>query len=247
MALYIVCYDLAQPQSVQLEQISYWLNFLISSLPLPPSPESNWCIILVGLRADLQPSTQHFTLKHLVSWKKQWSRLPLHNQLFFVSSTTSKEGVKQLFDTITQECRRIFSSHAVQIPTKFRQTLDKIRSNPSSENAIFSQSELFTAYGSGIDRHMFSLMLRYFHEIGQIAVLGEELVCTSIQHIAKIAAKFVSPEDVRIHLINRSDEEGGGVQILSKENVEVLLDLPSTQQQRYVKATLKHHCLLVHV
>ena len=57
MALYLVCYDLAQPMNEQIKQVNYWLNFLNSSLDLPPPPvpeDSKWNIMIIGTRSDMQ-------------------------------------------------------------------------------------------------------------------------------------------------------------------------------------------------
>lgn len=237
MTLYIACYDLSIPQIEQLAQISYWLDFLSSSLSLPASPiplDAKWRIMLVGTRVDMQDSSSTpFTLKHLASWKKQWNRLPLHDQLFAVSARSS-ESVNKLFGAVSQACDSIFTSHARQIPSSYRQKLADIRTSSAGDNVIFTTKDLFNAHGGGMDQPAFFLMLQYFHEIGQIALLKEGLVCTSIQYIAKIAAKFVSPEDVQAHLLNKIEEESD-VQILSQENVGFLLDTVAQTQQYVLK------------
>lgn len=238
MVLYILCYDLHQPRNVQLAQIAYWLDFLNSSLPISDSISSEkCCIILVGLRADIRNSSSpQFTLEHLSSWKQQWSRLPLFTQLFFISAETSGVDMKGLFEVVVRECGRMFTSYTIQIPTKYKKTLEQIQQySLSNDESIFTARALFNAHGFGMEESTFSLMLQYFHEIGKIALLKEGLVCTDIQHIAKIAAKFISPEDVQAHLINKWDEESGDIRILSLDNVGFLLGVPAHQAKRLAK------------
>src|SRR3978361_1256748 len=116
MVVYFVCFDCSKPAQEQLKHISFWLDFLNSSLPLPPPPSppgSKWSIVLVGLKSDLQqPSSPQLKKKHLASWKIKWPRLPLFNQLFSVSSLHSTESVHRLLSSFEQECNRIFSLHS---------------------------------------------------------------------------------------------------------------------------------------
>ncbi len=50
MVLYIVCFDVSEPVEQQTEQISYWLEFLNSALPLPTTvSDTKWSIILAGI------------------------------------------------------------------------------------------------------------------------------------------------------------------------------------------------------
>lgn len=234
MTLYLVCYDLALPRGEQLAQISYWLDFLCSSLPIPSqgAPNSTWNIMLVGLRMDMQVPSSQFTSEHLASWQRQWDCLPLHNQLFFVSSTTD-EGVRGLFEAVSQACGEIFTSHATQIPTLYQQQLKRLRQHSAGKHVIFSVDELFNLYGTEMDQSTFLFMLQYFHEIGQIALLKERMVCLNIQHIAKIAANFISPEEVQTHLLNKVDSEGT-LQIISQENVGFLLNIAKLNKTQYV-------------
>lgn len=225
---------MAQSHDGRVGQISYWLDFLNSSLPLPPSPippDSKWCIILVGLRSDMQGAKQQFQQRHLLVWKGRWQCLPLHDELFVVSSKTSKQSVQMLLETVSRQCDHIFASHAIQLPLTFKQTLEHIRKHSSGDDVIFTEKDLFDACGSGVDQNVFSVMLQYFHEIGQLARLKGGLVCTNIQHISKIAAKFISPEEVRMTFLKKEHES---VQILSKDDVGFLLDVTKSQQQKYV-------------
>jgi hypothetical protein len=103
--VYLLCFDLSAPTDTQLAQVQYWLDFLNSALSLPPggskySIHSNWVILLVGVKSDLQQSKiSRLQQRHLQSWQERFPRLPLFPHLFYVSSK-SANGIKDLLKSI---------------------------------------------------------------------------------------------------------------------------------------------------
>lgn len=229
MIVYLVCFNLSLSLNEQTEQIAYWLNFLCSSLPLPPviSSNPNWSIILVGVQADRQHPSSSNLQSHLSAWQGQWLALPLHHKIFMVSSMTSEDSVRDLLLEVERVCTNIFAVHATQIPTIYSDVLESIKLAPTS---ILSQNvELYAEHGKDINKLVFDEMLRYFHQIGHIVCLKGNLVCTDPQLVPKIAAKFVSPEDVQASLLTRDFKN---IQILSREDVGLVLNINIANVER---------------
>lgn len=158
----------------------------------------------MGLRADKQnPSSPTVQLQHIETWQEMWPRLAIVNrQVFEISALTSEESVRHLLNSIDQECDKMFTLHTMEIPTLYRATLEKIRSDPTtSKFSLVNEDDLYTAHGNAMDRQLFSSIIQYFHAIGSLVCLKNRLVCTDPQSIPKIAAKFVSPEQVRLMLL----------------------------------------------
>lgn len=242
MVTYVVCYDLGVSIQEQMDQVRYWLDFLNSSLSLPSRSASNddkWTIILVGLRSDMRnkgaPMLQQ---QHLNAWKKKWPRLPIYSTLFTVSSTTSIESVNILFESVGKQCDHIFSKHCVLIPTSYRKVLAAIQSQQSNEGAeddevgrcLVSVDELFQKHACGLNLSLFNLVLQYLHAIGRIVLLSNGIVCTNASLVPQIAAKFVSPEEVRMELLKK---ESDSVQILAREEVGCLLGIDTSSNERF--------------
>lgn len=189
---------------------------------------SNWRIFLVGLRSDLQGvTTNQLQSRHIASWQTQWPYLPLHQEIFEVSSTTSRESVQHLLTSVDQVCHNIFSVHAMEIPQSFSTTLKKLQSQ-AYPTTLVKLEELFAEHGDGMTRYVFSIMIEYFHQIGHVVLLNEWLVCIDPQIVPKIAAKFISPEDVRMSLLKSSDT----VVTLSAQEIGTLLQIDRTIQSR---------------
>jgi hypothetical protein len=236
MVVYVVCFDLGASNEDQIKQIKYWLNFLNSSLPLPPPstlPSSKWIIMLVGLRSDLssllQSDPSPWQPHHVRQWQKKWLRLPLFHKIFAVSSKESRESVFRLLQCIETECTRILDSHATQIPSRYLSLLKLLRSRPDNQS-IVQEPALFAEYGGNTNKYSFSCMLRYFHATGHIALVKGGFVFTNPQLATKMAAKFISPDEVRRGLLKAEDEK---IQVLTEEDVGNLLDISETNNQRY--------------
>lgn len=230
MTLYLVCFDLKKEFQLQVAEIAYWLNFLNSSLPLPPppiSPNPNWRVFLVGTRSDLQdPTSSKVQARQLAQWKRKFQSLPLFDEIFSVSSINS-DGVQHLISTLERVCNMIFTSHALEIPAVFSRTLDIIQQQTKGSSLIKTE-ELYAQFGEEMESDLFSIMLQYFHQIGHIVSLRGALICTEPQRIPKIAATFISPEEVRANLLLEKD-----VQILREKNILSLLNIEGTASQRY--------------
>jgi hypothetical protein len=215
MVVYIVCYDLSASSEFQNEQLSYWLNFLHSTLDGSPENRSKWQVIIVGTKHDAGKQ------KHIVSpipaWQAQWPILPLHNQHFRVSSHRM-QGVKKLLKALTDVCNTIFKQHTCAIPKTYKLLAKSIASAPP-DHCIIPISQLKAAHWDGQD-NQFSVAMKYLHSIGRIIVLGQALVCTSPQIIPKITAEFISPVEVRSKLVVNHK-----VDILTEQQIGILLQV----------------------
>lgn len=237
MVLYLACFDLSQPLEEQVAQIVYWLDFLHSSLPLPPPPtrpHSDWGILLVGLRADRRdPSLPQIQLAQIKIWKQMWPRLAILNQqVFEISSITSEQSVVRLLNTVDNVCNNMLSNYAMEIPTLYRSMLDKIQQNPPpTEYSLIKEDILYADHGNGIDKGVFTSILRYLHSIGSIIRLREGLICTDPQQVPKLAAHFVSPAQVRLALLKGKAES---IQILTPKDVGYLLNCGESDHERCV-------------
>lgn len=197
MILYVICFDLSKSIDELIKQITYWLDFLHSALPLPPSPvlpNRDWGILLVGLRADEQkPSSPQIQLAQIAAWQRMWPRLSILNQqVHNVSSIESEESVRQLLITVERVCTKVFSNHTMEIPTLYRSTLQKIQKSLPSSSLLITEDVLYADHGTGIDRQVFTDIMYYLDAIGSIVRLSGGLICVDPQSIPKLAAKFVS-------------------------------------------------------
>lgn len=224
MVTYFLCFDLSEPLEGQIDQVGYWLDFLNSALPLPHNASSTenekWTIMIVGLRADLVKFPPPLQPHHLQSWKKRWPRLPIFHQMFMVSSTTSIDSVRELLELVSNECTRIFSTHKVRIPTLYRRILNVIEKQPDTESLV--HKSVLQQHFQGMDDIAFQIVLHYLHSVGRIVFMKNGLVLTNPTLAPKIAAKFVSPEEVRINLLRKRSIS---VQVLKKEEIGCLLDI----------------------
>jgi len=228
MVVYLLCFDLSAPTDTQLAQVQYWLDFLNSALSLPPgaskySRSSNWVIMLVGVKYDLQQSRgSRLNQRHLQSWQERFPRLPLFPHLFYVSSKSSK-GIKDLLKAIKGECIRIFTKHTMMIPKSYRAILNDIQA--LQDKSPVHQNELFLKYSHGLTPEGFDVAIQYLHTIGQVVALKKsKLVFPDPSVATQTAAKFVSPEEVRISLLVSE-----GVEILAQEQVGYLLHVTGTR------------------
>ena len=232
MIVIILCFSLAGSFDYQSNQITFWLDFLNSSLSLPSlSSNPKWTILLVGVRQDEQQD-QSLTQnpKVILSWKKKWSKLPLYPKVFTVSSLKSPESVKMLLEFVEGECNRIFEHHATQIPSIYQKFLLKLK-EISIITPLISWKELFDKSGSKVNmsEQAFKTMLQYIQFIGRIVWLPNGTVFTDPTIVSKIAAKFISPKEVRLALLKKETEV---VQILDESEIGSLLNI-NLQNNRY--------------
>lgn len=236
MTIYLVCFNLSEPLDEQKQQVSQWLDFLNSSLPLPyhlsnaPNLMPSCRVILIGLQSDQQTEFQltHNPQQSIAAWRSRWSRLPIMSSLFSVSSITSLPSVQRLLFFVEEECNQIFNKFAIQIPSSYRKVLSQFRNRPK-DNFLVHWHDLFQeVVGQGtanMDILAFQTMLRHFAAIGRIIWLPTGFVFMEPQVASKIAAKFVSPLEVRLTLLKQHDES---VQILNKSEVGSLLNINTT-------------------
>lgn len=234
LVAYLVCFDLGATMEEQSNQVSYWLNFLNSSLPLPSGTgvqcNGKWAVFLVGLRSDLQEKTElMFQTNHLQTWKMSWSRLPIFDQIFSVSSLKSSKSVRGLFNKVGLECYRIFTNNSVFVPALYRQVMNELRSIPDGQ-CFVSKEELKERFDKNMQISLFDSALQYLHNIGRIICFSNGLVCTNASVAPKIVAKFISPEEVRLRLLRTQTDT---VQILSKEEIGYLLAIDTNSNERY--------------
>ncbi len=246
MVIYLVCFDLSAPPEGQREQIFFWLQLLNSSVPnrsklnttleansATATDNRNWRVMLVGLKSDLMGKPV-FTTASLQNWQYQMPNLPLfRDKLFHVSSVAARQSVQELLSSIELVCSMIFSSHSILIPPTFRKLLHSINSCNllSSDPFIqFQQLHIQLKPEHNMDLDTFELALKYFHTIGQIIFLQNGLVCRSPAIIPKLLAKFVSPFEVRNHLLA---EDSDVVQILTQKQIGVILQANTANSTRY--------------
>ncbi len=147
MVVYLVCFDLSATPQAQREQVSFWLQFLNSSIPNLPqlyspggdgnnSDNKNWRVMVVGLRSDLKRETI-LTTEIIQNWQSLMPNLPLfHHQLFEVSSLHIQQSIRELLNSVSLVCSQIFEKHAMLIPSSFRKLLGSIKDISTSSNNI---------------------------------------------------------------------------------------------------------------
>jgi hypothetical protein len=221
MVVYIVCFDLEQDCNDQLNQITFWLEFLSSSLPnfLPSST-----VMIVGLKSDVKHPSTSLSTSHIKHWQDRFKKLHLfESDLFTISSLKAKDSVSHLLQCVERECKRIFDAHSITIPKAYHDFLQAIKqinsdnnSSPSSSSSSSSSSSPssvshcphhFTSPSKlpscGLDEIGKKLALRYFHSTGHVVLLDDDTVCIDPTIIPKIAAKFISPVEVRNKLLTK--------------------------------------------
>jgi hypothetical protein len=236
MTTILLCFNLGSPLSEQTRQLSFWLDFLNSSLSLPALPPPGtipkWSITLVGVRADEQTEFDLTNNPRAISvWKKRYPRLPISPAVFSVSSLSSTESVQTLLQFATEECSRIFDQHTVQIPSTYHQFLQKLK-QIGKDNPVVHWTELHKMVDPEAhqDLESFKFMLQYCQSIGRVVWLPSGSVYTDPTMAPKIAAKFVSPRAVRLELLKRESER---VEILDGTEVGCLLDIDVSESSRY--------------
>ncbi len=183
------------------------------------------------MKADLQHSSSNWqlgpTTENVSSWRQRWINLPIIDKIFIASSTTSRESVKFLLKSIETECKRIFDSFTVQIPITYRAVLFDIMSQKWS-NTLTPLRDVFLRCSCGTDEATFTQIVKYLHAIGRIVLLKDDYVCADPTVVPKIAAKFVSPDQVRLHLLNFD------VPVLTIAEIGCLMDIDTTNNNKYI-------------
>jgi hypothetical protein len=223
MVVYLVCYDLSASPEHQTEQLSYWLNFLHSSLSGSAESKSKWQVMIVGTKRDvLQPEQ---LVDPIPTWQEQWPSLPLHKKHFMVSSH-KMQGVKGLLKDLTHVCNSIFEQHCLAIPRTYKLLAESVKLIPLDE-CVIPISQLKASHWAGKD-NQFTLAVKYLHSIGRIIVLGGALVCPSPQIIPKIISEFISPVEVCSKLLVNHN-----VAILTEQQIGMLLRVLQGTKEYY--------------
>jgi len=81
-----------------------------------------------------------------------------------------------------------------------------------------------------VNETSFKIMLQYTQAIGKIVWLPNGMIFTDPTIAPKIAAKFVSPKQVRLSLLKQETEK---VQILDETEVGCLLDIDTSDNERW--------------
>lgn len=240
MVVYILCFDMKESRDCQLEQIAYWLNYLNSTLAIPPQTtraNAKWSIMLVGLRSDLQSATSaSIPTKYLAAWQRKYPRLVIADALFHVSALTSEESIQRFCASLESECGRIFDQHSLKIPLSYKSVL-RTCENHIGNQPLISWEVLMQEQQSPImsDQHTFMSALQYLHAIGRVVLLKNGMVCTNPTMVPQIAAKFISPEEVQLSLLQK---ETAKVQILDKQQVGCLLNIDTANNSRFISVLL---------
>jgi hypothetical protein len=212
MVVYILCYDYSASHDIQYEQLSYWLDFLQSTLPTSShEAKSKWQVMVVGTKSDMCTSKQSgiSSLSIPPAWKAKWPNILFLDDQFIVSSHKMK-GIHLVLRNLDQLCNSIIKQNYLLVPNEYNILADCINSIPQKQ-CIMPISQLEDSFSWG-DHDQFQLALKYFHAIGQIVLLHNSgLVCVSPQIITKITAEFISPESVRHKLLLKH-----GVTIMNK-------------------------------
>lgn len=244
MVIYLLCFDLSKPIEQQREQLGHWFDFLNSALPLPPSSSkyndtSKLVIIPVGLKSDLQDTSKPaIKPHHLGSWIHHFPRLPIFPHLFLVSSIKAEDRVQELKSVVEGQCNRLFSKYTSLIPTSYRSILRSLQQIPTQP--ALHRDLLFGPYAHGLTKEGFQIAIQYLSAIGRIVALTNGLVYPNPKVATKIAAKFVSPEEVRTSLLT-SD----GVEILDERQVGYVLNISSSSNKYAANFRQYTHIFLV--
>lgn len=185
----------------------------------------------------MQTGSQQMKQQHLNIWRKKYPSLPIFPKLFSVSSTTSTKSVRTLLSAIETECERIFSLHTTHIPTSYVRFLHTAQSQPIEDQALLVDAETLHQHCCPhMGSQAYKCMLQYLHAIGHIVFIEKKgLIFVNPILAPKIAAKFISPEDIRMALLKREEEK---VQLLSMEDIGYLIDIQSTDNKRFGSITL---------
>lgn len=232
MVVYVLCFDMKESRQNQLDQIVYWLNYLNSTLSLPShsthAADPKWCIMLVGLRSDLQRDTP-IPAKHIAGWQQKYPRLVIANHLFSVSALMSTESIEQFCTSLEGECSSILDKHSARIPLSYKSVLQSCENHSNSQPLTEWKTLMQEQQEPSIDPPTFFSALQYLHAIGRIVLLKNGLVCTNPTVVPQVAAKFISPEEVQLELLKK---ETDNVQILDKQEVGCLLQIDTSDNTR---------------
>lgn len=229
MVIYLVCFDLSQPEDKQMQQITFWLEYLNSTLTAARSTSTT--VMIFGTRSDIKNPVSNISSSSIRFWQNKFKNIPLYkSELFTISSLQVKDSVVHLLDAITTECHKIFDILSLKIPTSYIKLIDFLEQLPISGHlmsvkAIHQRSSVSV----GLDLQGVQMALRHLHHTGHVVMLDEDTVCTNPTIVPKIVAKFISPEDVRKQILTSQQ-----VSLLDNHQIDCLLDIHDASDYQYV-------------
>eukprot|EP00026_Physarum_polycephalum_P002549 Phypoly_transcript_02556.p1 GENE.Phypoly_transcript_02556~~Phypoly_transcript_02556.p1 ORF type:complete len:750 (+),score=131.28 Phypoly_transcript_02556:408-2657(+) len=154
MVVYILCYDYSAPQQIQQEQISYWLDFLQSTLPTTPITSKSspkWQVMVVGTKSDKcnAEARQSSSLPISTSWESLWPNVPLHSHQYVVSSH-QMSGIDDFLEKLEDICNIIFEKHSLLVPQIYNSFAKVIKN--SSEQSIITIQQLEDFWDTHFDK-----------------------------------------------------------------------------------------------
>jgi hypothetical protein len=141
---------------------------------------------------------------------------------FTVSSLKSAESVKKLLNFC---CRRVHPNPIIiqKLPFHIARPLHTTPLDPLASPPHKLKDEM------KMEESAFKTMLQYIQSIGHIVQLPMGFVFTDPTMAPKIAAKFISPKEVRLALLKEETEK---VQILDETEIGCLLDIDVSENER---------------
>lgn len=229
MTACVVCFNCNSSAEEQMHQISYWLDYLNSSLAFllndvnvsVDNSKVKFSVILAGLQCnfDSPDSPTAILLKDL---QFKWPRLPLYLEELFLVNSGSGHSVQRLLSGIEKECTRLFFLQTIDIPTDWYQLAHSIQSH-SYPQILSTQEDLFQLHNNGKSKDDFNRALNYLNAIGWVVCLPNGMVCTDPKVIPEIVAKFMSTEEVKQSTLKNK------VDILNESNITWILQAEATQ------------------
>ncbi len=219
--VYLICFDLSASAQNQCGQITYWLDYLSSILDFPE--EGNyWKVFLVGVKGDLA-STGPFS--DISTLQSTWRSIPLYEEIF-VTSYKDGDSVQNLLSAVKKECAKIMMSSEMRrrVPKSYLAMLEFIQ---TQSNPLVNRNDIPDPEG------IKGPVLRHFHSVGDIILLGDDLVCGRPSEISTIMAKFISPESIQANLPRIANS---GIEILSLDQIGKILKVKD--RSWYVKQIL---------
>lgn len=229
MTIYLVCYNLREDPSVQLQQILHWLEYLNGILDPANSLESSWQVIVVGLCADecIDIEAAKSIIK-VDTWKSKIRNIPICST-FMVSSHHKRSSLRKLLSELERQYKYLFSTHAIEIPTVYRNILEHIQAQ-----GVHNIAGISPFWNTKTDVHR---ALKYLHSIGEIVYLPNGMIFSDPSTISSIFAHFVSPIEVQRKLESELIAQEAGVpkSLLSVDKISSILKI-STQSTKYVSS-----------
>jgi hypothetical protein len=208
--VYLVCFDLSKDEQDQIEQLTYWLDFLDSFIAAD-STNSKLKVILVGTRSDLNKSQPLLHSNPIPKWQHLWPSLPLHHEIFSTSKF-NQDCFSRLLKTVKHECQAIVSTN--KVPKTYLSLLKVLQAQVNSQRHSIIR---ITDLQAGYSKQCIMPALKYLHAIGGIALV-EDLVCIDPTSISNLMSNFISPSAVQLSLPHMSK-----LQVLTSDEVGTVL------------------------